>query len=178
MLTPETLTDRARRIKLLVFDNDGVLTDGKVSIDSTGKESKAYPIRDGFAFVAGRAFGLRFGIITGLLSPIVETRARQLRIEEVHSGFMEKLEVMSGILQRLRLEPFEAAYMGDDVFDLPVMSAVGVGAAPADADPLVLERADWVSSRKGGDGAARELIELVLRAQGKWDEVLRVFARI
>lgn len=168
---------RAAKIKCLVFDNDGVLTDGMVSINAEGVESKSYYIRDGFAFVMGRKYGLRFGIITGLLSPIVETRARQLKIEEVHLGFVDKLEVLQEIATRRGFEADEIAYMGDDIFDLPAMGWAGLGAAPADACREVLDRADWVAGSPGGRGAARDLIELVLKARGDWDAGFKEFSR-
>jgi len=161
---------------MIVLDNDGVLTDGKVTINNEGVESKSYAIRDGFAVVVARRLGIKFGIITGLLSKIVETRAAQLGITEVHMGFVDKLDRMKEIIERNGLEPDEVAYMGDDLFDLPVMRYVGLGAAPADAYPLVAESADWVAENAGGAGAVRDLVELVLKSQGHWEWVLKTFA--
>ena len=176
MLDSVSITAKAARIKLIVLDNDGVMTDGKVYINNEGLESKAFAIRDGFAVIVARRVGIKFGIITGLLSKIVETRAAQLGITEVHQGFVDKLDRMKEIIERNGLLPEEVAYMGDDLFDLPVMRYVGLGAAPADAYPLVVEGADWVADGKGGEGAVRDLVELILKAQGQWDWVLKTFA--
>jgi 3-deoxy-D-manno-octulosonate 8-phosphate phosphatase (KDO 8-P phosphatase) len=173
----DKLSGKAALIKMIVLDNDGVMTDGKVFISAQGIESKAFAIRDGFGVVMARQAGISFGIITGLLSPIVEMRARQLGILEVHQGFTDKLERMRDIVNRHELKPEEVAYMGDDMFDLPVMRYVGLGAAPADAHPLVAEGADWVSAYKGGEGAVRELIELILKARGQWDWALKTFVQ-
>jgi len=175
LLESDSLALKAARIKMIVLDNDGVLTDGKVYINNEGLESKAFAIRDGFAVVAARRVGIKFGIITGLLSRIVETRAAQLGISEVHQGFVDKLDRMKEIIERNGLLPEEVAYMGDDLFDIPVMRYVGLGAAPADAYPLVIESADWVASSKGGDGAVRDLVEFVLKTQGHWEWVLKTF---
>jgi len=177
LLDSDQIAKKAAVVKMIVLDNDGVMTDGKVYINAAGVESKAFAIRDGFGVVMARRAGLSFGIITGLLSTIVETRARQLGIVEVHSGFQDKLEVMKGIIERNGLAPEQVAYMGDDMFDLPVMRYVGLGAAPADAHSVVVERADWVSSFNGGEGAVRDLIELILKEQGHWDWAMREFVK-
>lgn len=169
------LLAKAERIKMIVLDNDGVLTDGRVYISAEGVEAKAFDIRDGFGVVLARRAGVSFAVITGLLTPIIEYRARQLGIEEVHQGFTDKLERMKEIIAALKLDPAEVAYMGDDLFDLPVMRFVGLGAAPADAHPLVAAGADWVSSCGGGRGAVRDLIELVLKARGQWEWALGAF---
>lgn len=175
MLTHTEFIARAKLIKMIILDNDGVFTDGNVYINIKGEEAKSFFIRDGFAVIMARRLGLEFGIITGLLSPIVEYRAAQLGITEVHKGFMDKVQQLEDILSRRRLDPIEAAYMGDDLFDIPVMRKVGLSAAPADAYPAVRTAADWVSTYPGGRGCVREFVELILDAQGKWDAVVQEF---
>jgi 3-deoxy-D-manno-octulosonate 8-phosphate phosphatase (KDO 8-P phosphatase) len=174
----DAATTKASRIKLIVLDNDGVLTDGRLFVSDLGSETKAFHIRDGFGVIMGRHAGLKFAIITGLNTPIVQYRAKQLGIDDVRKGFVDKLTQMKGILSKNQLEPEEAAYMGDDLFDLPVMGYVGLGAAPADAHPLVIEHADWVSPTRGGHGAVRDLIEFILKARGDWDRMVREFAGV
>ncbi len=174
-ISPEVI-QKASRVKLIVLDNDGVFTDGCVYVTNTGVESKSYDIRDGFGVVMARKLGIEFAIITGLLTPIVEYRAKQLGIEELRQGFTNKLELIKEITAKFNLDPEEVAYMGDDLFDLPVIRYVGLGAAPGDAYPFVAQNADWVSTSKGGHGAVRELIDLVVQARGEWDSVLKTFA--
>ncbi len=173
--TTNEVIQKASKVKLIVLDNDGVFTDGRVYVTNIGTESKAYDIRDGFGVVMARRLGIQFAIITGLLTPIVEYRAKQLGIEELRHGFMNKLDQMKEIIAKFELDPQQVAYMGDDIFDLPVMRYVGLGAAPADAYPLVKEGADWVSDCPGGHGAVRELIDLIVKARGEWDWVLSTF---
>ena len=166
---------KASKIKLIVLDNDGVFTDGRVYVTNNGGESKAYDIRDGFGVVMARKLGIQFAIITGLLTPIVEYRAKQLGIEELRQGFTDKLDLMKELIAKYELDPEEVAYMGDDIFDLPVIKYVGFGAAPGDAYPLVKEGADWVSVNPGGRGAVRELIDFIVKARGEWDLVLKTY---
>jgi len=160
---------------MIVLDNDGVLTDGKLIVSAEGIEAKAYDIRDGFGVIMARRAGIEFGIITGLLTPIVEYRARQLGIVEVRKGFTDKVAQLEAMLDGKGISLAEVAYMGDDIFDIPVMRRVGLGAAPSNGHPLAQEAADWVSSRPGGDGCVRELIELILRASGKLETLLAEF---
>ena len=177
-MNDEQLKQRAGRIKMVILDVDGVMTDGKVHISAEGIESKAFYIRDGFGIIMARRAGLKFAIITGLKSPIVEHRARQLGIEEVHQGFVDKIDVLNDILTRHNLDSSEAAYMGDDLFDLPVLRKVGLSAAPADAHPDILAEVDWVSSHPGGNGAVRGLIELILKARDDWKTICGEFIRL
>ncbi len=170
------LADRARRIRLLLFDVDGVLTDGKILLHSDGSESKTFDIRDGTAIVLAQRAGLKTGLLSARQSAATAERAAQLRIPIVHQGAADKLETLGRILEAEGLTPGEVAYMGDDLLDLPVLLRVGIGAAPADAMPEVRERAMWVSARKGGDGAVRDLIEVILKAQGRWDGLIAHWA--
>ncbi len=169
---------RASRIELIALDNDGVLTDGKVYINDEGLESKAFFIRDGAAINLARRAGIKFAVITGLKTPVIEKRAQQLHIEEIHKGFLDKAEVMKDILKRHNLRPEQAAYMGDDLFDLPVLRMVGFSSAPADAASDVKREVNFVSAYDGGQGAVREMIEFILKAKGQWEALLKEFMGI
>ena len=167
--------ERARRIRLLLFDVDGVLTDGKILLHADGSESKTFDIRDGTAIVLAQRAGLRTGVLSARQSAATTERAAQLRIPIVRQGSADKLETLEEILGAEGMSADEVAFMGDDLLDLPVIERVGLGAAPADAAGEVRSRAHWIASRRGGDGAVRELIEMVLKAQGRWDGIVAVF---
>ena len=164
---------KASRIRLLLFDVDGVLTTGEVVMHADGSESKGFHIRDGAGIVWAQRAGLTVGLLSARSSGATAHRAAQLAIRIVEQGVRSKLAAYEQIVRDARLEDAEVAYMGDDLLDLQVLARVGLSAAPADAAPEVRERVDWVSSCGGGRGAARELVELILRAQQRWDDVLR-----
>ena len=168
----EDFARQAAGIRLLLFDVDGVLTDGRILMHADGSESKAFSIRDGTAIVWAQRAGLATGLLSARHSAATTARAAQLGIGIVRQQAGDKLQMYCELLEEEGLSDGQVAFMGDDVLDLPVLSRVGLSAAPADAAPDVLSRVDWVSSRVGGDGAARELIELLLRAQGKWEALL------
>ena len=159
---------RARRIKLILFDVDGVLTDGKILLHPDGTESKQFDIKDGTGIVLAQRAGLTVGFLSARTSTPTAQRAAQLGVTLLHQGVPSKIETYEQIVDQLLLEDEQVAYMGDDVVDLAVLRRVGLSAAPADAVEEVRSRAHWVSRASGGDGAARELIELILRAQDKW----------
>ena len=173
--TPDDLTALARGVRLLLFDVDGVLTDGRILLHADGSESKQYHIRDGTGLVLARRSGLLTGLLSARTSASTTERARQLQIPIVRQGASDKLTVYQEILAEHGLADGEVAFMGDDVQDLPVLTRVGLSCAPADAVPEVRARSRWISSRGGGAGAVRELIELVLRAQGTWDELVSAY---
>jgi 3-deoxy-D-manno-octulosonate 8-phosphate phosphatase (KDO 8-P phosphatase) len=175
-LTEMTLDDRAGRVQLLLFDVDGVLTDGTVLMHGDGSESKAFHIRDGAAVVWAQWSGLRVGLLSARSSTATTQRAAQLAIRLVVQGVPTKLAGYERILAEAGVADDAVAYMGDDLLDLPVLSRVGLSAAPADAAPEVRSRVHFVSPSAGGHGAVRELIEMILRAQRRWDDVLRQFA--
>jgi 3-deoxy-D-manno-octulosonate 8-phosphate phosphatase (KDO 8-P phosphatase) len=168
----DELDERARRVRLLLFDVDGVLTDGKILLHADGTESKRFDIRDGTAVVLAERAGLRTGLLSARQSGATAERAAQLRIPIVRQGAADKLAALGEILRAEGLTGAEVAYMGDDLLDLPVLASVGLPAAPADAVPEVRQRVAWISQRRGGDGAVRELVELVLKAQGRWDSLV------
>jgi 3-deoxy-D-manno-octulosonate 8-phosphate phosphatase (KDO 8-P phosphatase) len=160
---------RAARIKLLLLDVDGVLTDGKVLMHADGTESKRFDIKDGAALVWAQRVGLRVGLLSARPSVVTERRAAELRIRLLVQSHGPKVRAYQQILRRERLEDADIAYMGDDLLDLPVLARVGFSAAPADAVADVRTRVDFVSQAGGGNGAVRELVELLLRAQGLWE---------
>ena len=158
---------------MLLFDVDGVLTDGVVVMHGDGSESKGFYIRDGAAIVWAQRAGLPVGLLSARSSGATSHRAAQLAIRIVLQGVPSKLAGYEQILRTSAIEDTAVAYMGDDLLDLPVIARVGLSGAPADAAEEVRHRVDWVSRHDGGRGAVREFIELVLRAQGRWDTVTR-----
>ena len=169
------INDQAARIKLVLFDVDGVLTDGRILLHADGSESKMFDIKDGTAIVWANRLGLTVGFLSARSSVATAQRAAQLGVTLVHQGVRSKLETYDQITDSLMLDSDQVAYMGDDVLDLPVLSRVGLSAAPADAADDVRARVHWISAANGGSGAARELIQLILRAQGKWDSIVATY---
>jgi 3-deoxy-D-manno-octulosonate 8-phosphate phosphatase (KDO 8-P phosphatase) len=168
-----SLQAKASRIRLLLFDVDGVLTTGEVVMHADGSESKGFHIRDGAAIVWAQRAGLTVGLLSARSSGATAHRAAQLAVRIVAQGVKSKITAYEQIIRDARVEDADVAYMGDDLLDLQVLARVGLSAAPADAAAEVRERVDWVSTADGGRGAVRELVELVLRAQQRWDDVLR-----
>ncbi len=164
--------DKAARVRLVLFDVDGVLTDGTVVVHSDGSESKAFHIRDGAAIVLAQRAGLTVGFLSARSSGATTHRAAQLGVRLLVQGVSRKLDAYERILRDTGLEDEAVAYMGDDFLDLPVLLRAGLSAAPADGAPDVCRRVDWVSPLGGGRGAARSLLEMVLRAQDRWDALL------
>jgi 3-deoxy-D-manno-octulosonate 8-phosphate phosphatase (KDO 8-P phosphatase) len=167
---------KARLVKLVLFDVDGVLTDGGVVIHSDGSESKKFGIRDGIAMVWAQRAGLKVGFLSARTSATTPFRAAQLGVTIVQNGVSSKVAAYDRILASERLTDADVAYMGDDVVDLGVLGRAGLSAAPADAVADVRRRVDWVSGAPGGNGAARELIEMVLKAQSRWEAILASYA--
>jgi 3-deoxy-D-manno-octulosonate 8-phosphate phosphatase (KDO 8-P phosphatase) len=167
-----TIDERARRIRLLLFDVDGVLTDGVVVMHADGSESKGFHIKDGAAIVWAQRAGLPVGLLSARSSGATTHRAAQLAIRIVQQGVTSKLSAFEQILKSSGLAEEAVSYMGDDLLDQPVLNRAGLAAAPADAAREVRQAVHWVSTARGGRGAVRELIELVLRAQGRWDGIV------
>ena len=164
-----------RPIRLLLLDVDGVLTDGTIVLHHDGTESKRFHIRDGAAIVWAQRAGLRIGLLSARSSDATLQRAAQLGIPLVVQGAADKIVAYDQIVRDTSLQHLEIAYMGDDLQDLPVLERVGFSAAPADAAQEVRDAVDWVSSRGGGQGAVRELIEYLLRAQGAWETFVTAY---
>ena len=168
---------RARRIRLLLTDVDGTMTDGLIRLaswpDGSATEIKAYNGQDGVAMNLIRSAGIRTGMISGRESPAARQRARELHMDFVAEGIHEKLPAWEDILNRAGVSAEETAYMGDDLPDLVLLERAGLAVAVANAVPEVKKQAHYVTRVPGGGGALREVVELILRAQGKWDELYR-----
>lgn len=166
------LLARAKKIRVLLVDVDGVLTDGRIWLlsrrDGTASEIKGFSAYDGAGLKLARAAGLRTGLITGRASSAVSQRARECDMEFVYQHRATKIEALEEILQATGADPREVAYVGDDLPDLPILQRVGLAAAVANAVPEVKRVAHFVTARSGGEGAVREVIELIVKAQGKW----------
>ncbi len=165
------ISEKLAKIKMLILDVDGVMTDGGILMDSDGREMKKFNVRDGHGLVMIQRHGIQVAILTGRTSAVVEHRARDLRISEVYQGALNKKEVLATILEKNRLAPEEIAYMGDDIVDIPVLKMVGFSAVVADALDVVKRSVDFVTVQPGGKGAVREVCEMLLMAQGHWAQV-------
>ena len=167
-----TVDERAARIRMFLSDVDGVLTDGVVYMHADGTESKGFHIRDGAAMVWAQRVGLRVGLLSARSSAATTQRAAQLGIRTVVQGVSSKQTAFEQILRDTGLQADDIAYMGDDLLDLPVITRVGLAGAPADAAAEVLSHVHWTSAMGGGRGAVREFIEMVLKAQQRWDGII------
>ncbi|MFH1594363.1 MAG: HAD-IIIA family hydrolase [Candidatus Omnitrophota bacterium] len=166
------IQERARKIKLLLLDVDGVLTDGRVSIGSYGDEIKNFSIRDGLGIMLLKAAKIRCAIITAKSSKMVKIRARQLKIDKVYENHY-KIKSLRHILRRFRVKEDEICFMGDDLVDIPILKRVGFAVAVTDAIEEVKRTAHYVTKKYGGKGAVREVCELILKSKGKWESVTR-----
>ncbi|MEM7249027.1 MAG: hypothetical protein AAF533_27130 [Acidobacteriota bacterium] len=167
-----SLEDRCRKIRLLLLDVDGVLTDGRLLYGPEGDWGRTFHVRDGMGLKLAQSAGLLTGILSGRRVEATALRAEELGFDEIHQGHPVKLPVLEDILARQELALEQVAYMGDDVIDLPLLRRVGLAAAPSDACPEVAAIAHWHSVRDGGDGCVRDLIETILRAQGAWQGLI------
>ena len=167
---------RAKKIKCIILDVDGVLTDGGIYVAPDGSELyKPFYARDGLAITLARKVGLSTAIITGRASSIVEHRARELHIDLVYQGKLDKRAAYADSKAKMGYADEEIAYVGDDIVDLPIMRMVGLPCAVGDAVPEVREIAQIIAAEHGGRGAVREIYEIILKTQGLWDEVLTAF---
>lgn len=163
---------RAARIKLVIFDVDGVLTDGSLFLGDQGEEYKAFNSRDGHGMKMLQQTGVAIGIITGRSSNVVRYRMESLGVQYVYQGQLDKLPAYLDLLEKTGLKPEETAYVGDDVVDLPIMGHAGLAIAVADAHPLVLRHAHWHTPSAGGRGAGRDVCEMLMEGHGVLDEML------
>lgn len=171
------VTARARRVRLLVMDVDGVLTDGTMILSERGDELKAFNARDGIALALARRAGLKTALVTGERSPIAKTRGDRLGIDAVILGARRKGEALDELLAGFDLPAEAAAYVGDDLLDVPALQRAGLAIAVADAAPEVQAVAHLVTRTPGGRGAVRECVELILRAQGTWRATVAAYIR-
>ena len=171
------IAQKAAKIRLLLMDVDGVLTDGRLynvpGPDGKMAETKGFDSQDGIALQWMHKVGIATGLISGRVSPATVERAAQCKFKYVYQGHTEKIPILEEILADAKLSPDEVAYIGDDFTDVVVMRRVGFGIATANARPEVKPIAHYVTQARGGDGAVREVVELLLKAQGKWDGILK-----
>ena len=164
------ILEKASRIRLVVFDVDGVLTDGSLYIGDDGQDYKAFHSRDGHGIKMLLGQGVEIAVITGRTSRVVEHRMKNLGITHVYQGKLEKLPAFNELLEKLGVAGEQTAYVGDDVVDLPVMRRVGLAIAVQDAHPLVRQHSHWQTPSPGGRGAARDVCELIMEARGVLDD--------
>jgi len=172
MKTSEKAYERAKAIRLALFDVDGVLTDGKIFIDSHGTETKAFNTHDGHGIRLLLHYGIEVGVITGRTSKALEYRMQDLQVKHVYQGCKDKYLAFQDLLSKLELNELQAAYVGDDIFDLQVMSRCGLAVAVANANAFVKQHAHCETDNVGGHGAVREVCELLLDAQGLLEQAL------
>jgi len=168
---------RARRVKLLVLDVDGVLTDGRMVISERGDELKFFHTHDGMGVNLARRSGIAVALVTGEKSTIAQARGAKLGLEDVVLGARRKGEVLETLTAKYDVRPDEVAFMGDDLLDIPALQRAGLAVAPANAVAEARAVAHVVTRARGGAGAVRECVELILRAQGRWREAVRAFIR-
>jgi|SRR4030095_14456831 3-deoxy-D-manno-octulosonate 8-phosphate phosphatase (KDO 8-P phosphatase) len=167
-----SVKERAEHIKLLLMDCDGVLTDGRIWILENGEDQKAFHTRDGFGLDLWHRAGMKSGIISGRHSSAVERRARALGMSFIHLGRNDKVKAFEESLYDAGLSADEVAYIGDDLNDVPLLSRSGLAVAVGDGSDDAVAQAHYVTKARGGSGAVREVIELILKAQGRWSELI------
>ncbi|MFQ5441766.1 MAG: KdsC family phosphatase [Thermodesulfobacteriota bacterium] len=173
----EALEKRIKKIKLLLLDVDGVMTGGSIIYDDDGREIKVFDVRDGHGLKLLMRAGIGVGIITSRTSGVVAKRAEDLGIELLYQGRIDKLKAFGEVLERKALAADEVAFMGDDIVDLPVLKRAGFSVAVHDAVDEVRGRVHYVTSNPGGRGAVREVSELILKVQGKWEGLMERYLR-
>lgn len=167
-----SLEDRLKKIRLIIFDVDGVLTDGRITFGGTDLEIKSFDVRDGHGIKIAMRCGLEIAFVTGRTSTVVARRAEDLGVSKVYQGIWDKKPIMAELMNDLNLQPDQVAVIGDDVVDIPLLRKAGVGFTVPEAPLEVRSEADFVTRHRGGFGAAREMVEVILKAQGKWEDAL------
>ncbi len=174
---PNDILAKAKNLKLLILDVDGVLTDGKLFFDQEGNEYKCFHARDGHGIKLLRQTGVEVAVISGRKSKTVELRMKNLGIELIYQGHEHKVGAFNEIIEKLGISPEQAAHVGDDLLDLPIMTRVGFAIAVNDANFAVKQKADWCTSALGGQGAVREVCDLIMQAQGTFDDILNTYLK-
>lgn len=169
---PPELKERAQNIRLLILDVDGVLTDGRLYFGPKGETLKVFHVRDGHGIKMLQKTGIEVAFLSGRRSDAAYHRAKELGISRYHEGLRDKVMVLTEIMDAMKIEAAAVAAMGDDLVDLPIMTRAGLAVAVADAPPEVKAAAHWVTNLPGGRGAVREVCDLILKAQGKWEEAI------
>ncbi len=175
MTVANAVIESAKKIKLLLLDVDGVLTDGRLYYGNSGEEMKAFNIQDGLGIKLLQQGDIRVGIITGRVSALLQRRADELAINPVVQGREDKLTALNELLETMEIGMDEIAFMGDDLPDLAVIRCVGLGITPANGSSTLAQQAHWQTARRGGDGAVREVAEMILGAQGKLDAIVAAY---
>jgi len=170
--------EQAQKIRMIIMDVDGTLTDGSLLILPDGEELKSYNVKDGAGILLAHLAGLKTAIITGKISKSLEKRAEKLQIREVHQGILDKKRILIEIQDKNKLKKDQIAYIGDDLGDLEVIKAVGLAAAVADAHPEIKKHSHFICNNPGGKGAVREFIEFILEAQDKWPVISAKFKEL
>lgn len=165
---PQAVIDRARKVRLILMDADGVMTDGRIIVMADGNDARAYHARDGLAVRVGQSGGLAFGVVSGRESKSVAARAKELDFVEIHQKVAAKGALLEEIARRRSLLPEQICFIGDDIVDVPAFRRCGLAVAPADADPEVFAYVHHVGTSQGGRGIVREVVDLVLKASGSW----------
>ncbi len=172
---PSEILKRAENVRLLLLDVDGVLTDGQIVVAADGSEIKSFCVHDGMGIKLLQMAGIEVAVLTSRISPPLAHRARELGIKTVIQGSLHKLELYLELLREKGLKDYQVAYMGDDWIDLPVLKRVGLAVSVPGAWPPVKEYVHYVTNLPGGHGAVREVCDLILKAQKKWEEILQCF---
>jgi len=173
----DALIEKAKKIKLLILDVDGVMTDNRLFYSDDGIETKTFYTRDGHGMVMLQKSDVEIGIITGRKSQLVTNRMRDLKVKHVYQGVPDKLPTFLKLVEDLGLDLEEIAYVGDDILDLPILMRVGFSITPADGDIEVKPRVDYISEFEGGRGCVREVCEIIMRAQGTWQQHMDFYLR-
>jgi len=171
----QSIVEKAKKLKLLILDVDGVLTDGKLFFDNDGNEYKSFHAQDGHGIKMLRQTGVEVAVISGRKSKSVALRMKNLGIQHVYQGHENKIAAFNEIIELIGITPEQAAHVGDDVIDLPIMIRVGLAIAVNDANFAVKQHADWCTTLPGGQGAVREVCDFIMQAQGRFDEILNIY---
>jgi 3-deoxy-D-manno-octulosonate 8-phosphate phosphatase (KDO 8-P phosphatase) len=172
VIAMEEVLNRAKNVKLIIFDVDGVLTDGSLFYGDDGQEYKAFNSRDGHGMKMLQETGVQIGIITGRTSEVVLHRMKNLQVQHIYQGRLEKLPAFEELIGKLGIAPEHVAYVGDDVVDLPIMIRVGLAITVPGAHDLAKQHAHWITSKPAGAGAARDICEMIMKAQGTYDALI------
>ena len=173
----QTIVEKAKKLKLLILDVDGVLTDGKLFFDNQGNEYKSFHARDGHGIKLLRQTGVEVAVISGRKSSSVALRMKNLGIEYVYQGHENKQAAFDELIQKTGITPEQAAHVGDDLLDLPIMTRVGLAIAVNDANFAVKQRAHWCTTLPGGHGAVREVCDFIMQAQGSFEDIVNFYLK-
>jgi 3-deoxy-D-manno-octulosonate 8-phosphate phosphatase (KDO 8-P phosphatase) len=171
----ESISNRAKKIKLLLLDVDGVLTDGRIIYDSKGRDAKSFDVHDGMGVYVLSKLGIKTILITAKGSKSIRPRAKDMRVEEIYENISPKSEALDKILKKHKINSDEICFVGDDLVDLCLMKRVGFPIAVFNAAPEIKQAAAYITLRHGGRGAVREVVELILKSQGKWKDVIKLY---